>query len=61
MTLVYCCVYLVFHWGDIVEKVLPKLGVQKKDGKSGCPYLQTFKPSAGYALNSHKKIMSKIY
>ena len=34
---------------------MPKSGFQKKDKKSGCPYLQTFKPSTGYALNSHKK------
>ena len=34
-TWVYFCVYLVFHWGDIVKKVLSKAGVFEKDKKGG--------------------------
>ena len=30
---------LLFHWGDIVEKVLAKVGVWKRDEKGGWPYI----------------------
>ena len=32
-TLVYLCVYLLFHWSNIVNKVLPKAGYLEKDKK----------------------------
>ena len=32
---VYFCVYPVFHWGDIAEKVLPKVGDLEKKIKKG--------------------------
>ena len=37
-TLIYFRVYLVFHWHDIVEKVLPKVGVPKRYKKRGWSY-----------------------
>ena len=30
---VYFCVYRVFHWGDVVEKVLSKALCEKKNKK----------------------------
>ena len=38
-TWVCICIYPVFHWDDIVDKVLPKAGGLEKNIKTvGCPY-----------------------
>ena len=52
-TWIYFCVYLVFHWNDIVEKILPKVGAWKRDKKRIWSYRELYieggsKPSAHY-------------
>ena len=37
-TWIYFCVYLVFHWNDIVEKILPKVGLRKRGKKRRWSY-----------------------